>query len=71
MSLDTAHQTDPLRNIKNSQNHRILNSSEDEMPEESAPYGTLNIVKEKPAKIVIKILKYCINRLFYYAHNHL
>lgn len=54
MSLDAAHQTDPLRNVKHSKNHKILNSSEDEMPDESNPYGTLNIVKEKPAKIVIK-----------------
>jgi hypothetical protein len=62
MSVDPGHQSDSMKNIKNSKNyHKILNSSEDEMPEESGPYGILNIVKEKPIiDIKKKVSRYCI-----------
>jgi hypothetical protein len=62
MSLDPGNQTDPMKNMKNSKNnHKILNSSEDEMPDESGPYGILNIVKEKPIIDIKKsIARYCV-----------
>jgi hypothetical protein len=62
MSLDPGNQTDTMKNMKNSKNnHKILNSSEDEMPDESGPYGILNIVKEKPIIDIKKsIARYCV-----------